>query len=302
MTTHGRPLALAAGTVPDLDPAAAVRCAADAGYSLAGVRLTGAHPADSVRPVAAALTATGVGLLDVEYVRLLPGPLSDAQRRVADAAGELGARHLLVVSDDPDEAATCAKLAELGELLAGSPTRPALEFMLFTAVRTPIDAVRIAHAVPGVGVVLDVLHLHRAAGPATGDAAGPAIDPAIDPAVDPAVDPAIDPAVISYAQLCDVTAAVAPADPDGLADEARHRREPPGRGLLALDRFVAALPPACPISVEVQSARLTSALGPAARAALVLDAAQTVLARARPQPPSVPTIGGGGLPPGVIPS
>lgn len=92
MTTHGRPLALAAGTVPDLDPAAAVRCAADVGYPLAGVRITGTHPAESVRPITAALTATGVELLDAEYVRLLPGPLSDAQRRLAGAAGELRAR------------------------------------------------------------------------------------------------------------------------------------------------------------------------------------------------------------------
>lgn len=107
--------------------------------------------------------------------------------------------------------------------------------------------------------------------------------------------------MISYAQLCDITAAVPPGDPCGLADEARTRREPPGRGLLALEEFVTALPPACPISVEVQSARLVSALGPAARAALVLDAAQAVLARARPHPASEPTISGG-LPPGVIPS
>lgn len=253
MNTAVNPLSLAAGTVLDLRPDAVVHCAADAGYPLTGVRL--ADPLAQAGPVAAALRSTGLGLLDVEVVRLSPGPLTGAQLRLADTAAELGARYLLVVSRDPDEAATAAKLAALVERLAGGPTRVALEFMIFTQVRTLADAVRIATAVPGLTVLMDPLHLHRAGDPL--DASG-----------------AVDPRLIGYAQLCDIAEPTAPAEP---AHEARRGREPPGHGILALARFVAGLPPGCPLSVEVQSDRLNAELDPTARAALVGRAARDVL-------------------------
>ncbi|HXV94686.1 MAG TPA: TIM barrel protein [Pseudonocardia sp.] len=252
----GHPLSLAAGTVLDLDPAGTVECAAEAGYPLVGVRLGDARAQGPA--VAAALCRTGVGLLDVEVARVGPGPLRDAHRRLADTATALGARYLVTVSTDPDEQATRAKLAELAELTAGGDTRIALEPMAFTAVRRLADAARIAAAVPRCTVLADPLHLHR-----SGDGT--------------AATTALDPRLVGYAQLCDVAdAATAPAD---LAHEARHERLPPGHGTLPLCRFLAGLPPGCPLGVEVQSDRL-AALEPAARAVLVRRAAGAVLERA----------------------
>jgi len=239
-------LSLAAGSVLDVAPAAVPGCAADAGYPLCGVRL--ADPAREVGPVASALASTGVALLDVEVVRLGPGPLTDTHRALARAADELGARFLLTVSHDPDEAGTVAKVSELAELLAGSLTRVALEPMMFTALRTRDDAERVAKAVPGTAVLLDPLHLYRAGTP---------------------LGALVDPALVGYAQLTDTATTATPTD---LAHEARHDRVPPGLGVLPLVTFLAALPPDLPLSVEVQSDHLTY-LTPVARARRLKSAA-----------------------------
>jgi sugar phosphate isomerase/epimerase len=214
-----RPLSLSAGSVLEAGPAEVVALAAASGYDLVGVRL--ADPGAQRAGVAAALADHPVGLLDVEVVRLGADPLTDHDRALADVAGELGARFLLTVSDQPDEEITIARAAELAALLRGSPARVALEPMRFTGVRDRDAAERIARAA-GVTVLLDPLHLHRAGD----DLAWPA-----------------DPALTGYAQLTDLAdPASAPSD---LADEARHHRVPPGYGRLDLDAFVAGLPRAC---------------------------------------------------------
>jgi sugar phosphate isomerase/epimerase len=255
-------LSLAAATVLDLSPAAAVECAAEAGYALCGVRLE--RPKAEGAAVAAALNRTGIGLLDVEVVRIGPGPLTDLHRRLAQVAGELGARFLLTVSQDPDEAATTDRVAELAALLAGSPTRVAIEPMVFTALRTRADAERLARAVPGTTVLLDPLHLYRA---------GTALD--LPP----------DPALTGYAQLSDTATETAPEDP---AHEARHDRVPPGHGVLPLAEFLTALPAGLPLSVEVQSDRLAAELDPVPRARMIRSAALATIAAAR-APAATPT-------------
>ncbi|MDD7937448.1 hypothetical protein PHK61_03335 [Actinomycetospora lutea] len=245
------PLSLSAGCVLDVEPAEVVALAAAGGYDLAGVRL--ADPRAQRPAVVRALAQHPVGLLDVEVVRLGAAPLSDHDRALADVAAELGARFLLTVSDDPDEDVTTARVAELAALLRGAPTRVALEPMRFTGVRTREAAERIARAA-GATVLLDPLHLHR-----TGDdLARPA-----------------DPALTGYAQLTDVAAPA--TTPDDLAHEARHDRVPPGEGGLDLRGFVAGLPPAVPLAVEVQSDRLRATTAPLERALLLCRAARTVL-------------------------
>ncbi|MCD2187899.1 sugar phosphate isomerase/epimerase family protein [Actinomycetospora soli] len=243
-------LSLSAGSVLDLAPADVVECAAATGYDLAGVRL--ADPRRDAPAVAAALARTGLGLLDVEVVRLGPGPLTDHHRELADAAATVGARFLLTVADHDDEALTVDQVAGLAARLHGSATRVALEPMVFTGLRRRADAERIARAA-GVSVLLDPLHLHRA-----GDDLG---------------TPASE--VIGYAQLTD-----APDPPSGTnpAHEARHLRVPPGEGGLDLGRFLTMLPADLPLAVEVQSDALLDT-APAERAAALLAATRTVLTR-----------------------
>ncbi|SHK53330.1 Sugar phosphate isomerase/epimerase [Pseudonocardia thermophila] len=241
---------LSAATVLDLAPGDVPRCAADAGYPFCGVRFS--DVAAQAPAVAAGLRSSGVELLDVEVVRLGPDGVTDEHRRLADAAAELGARFLLTVSQDPDLAATTDRVAAVADLLAGSTTRVAIEPMLFTGIRTRSDAERVARAVPGTVVLLDPLHLHRAGTPLSQPA---------------------DPDLTGYAQLCDAAA----EEPLDLAHEARHERLVPGEGVLALSEFLAALPPATPLSIEVQSDQLAAMLEPFPRAVLVREAAEKLL-------------------------
>lgn len=261
MADPAHPLSLSAGCVLDLAPAETVACAAEAGFTMVGVRL--ADPRADAPGVAAQLAATGLELLDVEVVRVGPGPLTDAHRALADAAAELGARFLLTVADDPGGhdpglVATSTRIAELADRLHGAGTRVALEPMRFTAVRTRAAAEQIARGVGDVVVLPDPLHLHRAGE----DLAAPA-----------------DPALTGYAQLSDVAEpASAPVD---LSREARHHRVPPGQGGLDLTGFVDALPDGVPLAVEVQSDELRRSTPPVARALLLRRAAQDVLAARR---------------------
>ncbi|GLZ43968.1 hypothetical protein Acsp06_01530 [Actinomycetospora sp. NBRC 106375] len=252
----GHALSLSAGCVLDLAPAEVVACATAAGYDLAGVRL--ADPRGQRAAVTAALARDGIGLLDVEVVRLGTEPLADADRALADVAADLGARFLLTVSDTPDEDVTTARVAELAARLRGSGTRVALEPMRFTGVRTRDAAEHVARAVgDGVTVLLDPLHLHRAGDDLTRPA---------------------DPALTGYAQLTDLAdPATVPSDPDALVREARHDRVPPGHGGLDLGGFVAGLPAGVPLAVEVQSDRLAATTAPLERALLLRLAAETVL-------------------------
>ncbi|MHC1557579.1 sugar phosphate isomerase/epimerase family protein [Actinomycetospora sp. C-140] len=247
------PLSLSAGCVLDLGPAEVVACATAAGYDLAGVRL--GDPWGQRDAVAGALARDGIGLLDVEVVRLGTAPLGEHELALADVAADLGARFLLTVSDDPDEDVTAARVAELAARLRGSGTRVALEPMRFTGVRTRDAAERVARAVgDGVTVLLDPLHLHRAGDDLTRPA---------------------DPALTGYAQLTDLAdPATVPDDP---AREARHDRVPPGHGGLDLGGFVAGLPAGVPLAVEVQSDRLAATTAPLERALLLRLAAETVL-------------------------
>jgi sugar phosphate isomerase/epimerase len=254
-------ISLAAGTVLDAGPEATLDAAAATGYDAAGLRLD----ADTGPTVVAALRRRaddhGLTLLDLEVVRLGPDRDIGEALRLLDLAVVLGARFLLTVSSHPDPAATRAELATLVGAARGGPTRIALEFMRFTRIPTLAAAVATLDDIgagPDVAAVLvDALHLRRS-GESPADVA------------------AVAPERIGYWQICDGPAA-GPADLDAVADEARHHRLAPGEGDLALHDLLAALPAGLPVSVEVQSDRLTADLDPTSRARHLLKATRAVL-------------------------
>ena len=151
-----RIFSLASLTVLELSPPQMVEVAARAGYSHVGLRLVPATPeehhfplvadADLRRQTLARLRDTGIGVLDVEILRLKP------ETRVADfeailaVGAEFGASELLLAGNDSDEARLTDNFAALCDLAGPYGLHPHLEFMPWTDARNLEQAVRIVEA------------------------------------------------------------------------------------------------------------------------------------------------------------
>jgi sugar phosphate isomerase/epimerase len=262
----GRLLSLAAGTVLDVtSPVVLVDVAADAGYGAVGIRFRAPGPDAGTAPrIRERLRTRGIEVLDVEYARLTgDGRHDDWNARLVDFAGEVGAAHLLTISLDPEPGRTAESLAALAERAARRSVVPVLEFMRFTTVRSLAEATAVIEATgrDDLGVLVDALHLARC-GETPADVAG------------------LAPRLLPYAQICDAPAGAPDDSDEGLGVEARRARLLPGHGALPLHDFVAALPPRCPLSVEVMSDRLRQELDPVARAVTAREATTRVLAAA----------------------
>jgi len=256
-----RALSLAALTVLDLAPPEQVRCAAGAGYSHVGLRpvpATDSEPTWALvgdtplrRDVLAALRDSGIGVLDIEILRLKPETDVAAFEPVLETGAVLGARFVLVAGNDPDEARTVERLGCLAELASRYGLMPCLEPMPWTDVGDFAQALRIVEATGrgDVGVLVDPLHFDRGGSDAVeiGSAA---------------------PGRLPYMQLCDAPAE-RPSDLQGLLLQARAERLPPGEGGLDLRRLLAAMPAGQPLSLEVPM--VSRGLAPLARARLVRD-------------------------------
>lgn len=240
-STSCGPLGLSALTVLDFPPTDTISAAAAAGFDAVGVRV---HPAGSEpawpllddtpmrREVLHRLADTGITLWDIEVLRLREDKTLDEQLAILDAGHVLGARYVLVNVNDPD---TGRRLERLNLLAQEADTRSltlAVEFMVFTEVRTLSDALGLVRQIDGPAVVLpDSLHFARSGGHATDLAALPH-------------------ELVPYAQLCDTVTDPGPASSEEALAEARTGRRLPGDGDLPLWDFVRALPPGTALSVE----------------------------------------------------
>lgn len=258
------PLAIAAGMLLDLeDPVRTVEVAAEAGFDGVGVRVIGAHPdAATLTRIRRTLERTGLTLLDLELIALDgDGLLEAADERTLSAAVELQPRHLTVVSYADDRGRTAAGLDHICEIVGDAGVVPALEFLPFSGVRTFAEARSIVEEVgrERAAVLVDVLHIVR-----SGD--------------EPEVLEGSDATTIPYVQLCDAPAQ--PADPSdrGLYREAVAERVLPGDGDLPLARFLRALPPVTPLSVEVLSKPLMRSMEPLERAVAARETTEALLA------------------------
>ena len=123
-------------TVFDLGPVEAVRVAAKTGYDLVGLRLLptaalGELMTDDrlLAETTASIRDTGIGVADVEIVRLKPETDVAAFAPFFARAERLGARNVLVAGDDPEEARLTERFAALARLTAGHGLTVDLEFM-----------------------------------------------------------------------------------------------------------------------------------------------------------------------------
>ena len=261
----GRLISLAAGVLPEFSPVDMATAAVVSGWPAVGIWVDSALWTSSIAAEIRARTGdAGVTVLDVEVIWLQPGDDDPAHFRIIDAGAAIGARNALVVSSDPDRAATAAKLARLIDHAAGSGMRVSLEFAAFTTVGTLAEAVRILDLSgrPDAGLLVDPLHFAR-----TG--------------AQPADLAAIDKRRFAYAQLCDAPATgPAVSDIPGIVHEALDLRMNVDDGGLPLGALLHALGPDLALSIELRSQALREAFpDPTDRAAALLASTRRGLAR-----------------------
>ena len=257
-------IGLASGVLVDHSVETTIEAAARAGFASVGLWLEPAQwTAHRVQAVRGQLREAGLKAIDAEVLRMRPGPLPDEQRRMIGIAAELGAANVLVVGTEgmPEALAdTFAALCREGE---AHGVNIALEFMLFSAVPTLVQARAMVAAAgsPAASLLIDPLHLDRA-GHSPADVAALPRD------------------WLRYAQFCDAPPAHLPReDHAGLLQEARDDRALPGEGVLPLADLLRALPAGLPLSVELRARALREAFPePVARARAVFEATSRFLA------------------------
>lgn len=170
-----RAYSLAYLTAAPLSPPDVVTLGAKLGYSAVGVRALSAAPGGDFDPLiedkallretVARIRDAGVGVFDVEIVRLAPDFSVDRFRPFLDVCGALGAKAVLVAGDDPDAARLTASYAAFCDAAAPYGLSADLEFMPWTAVPNARAALRIVEAAarPNGGVLVDSLHAGRSA-------------------------------------------------------------------------------------------------------------------------------------------
>jgi sugar phosphate isomerase/epimerase len=261
-----------------LTPPQAVRLAGQLGYSFVGLRLLSNGPGgpqqfligqpEVLRETVAAQQDTGVGVFDLEIIRLAEGFDARSYLPLLEAGAALKAKAVLVAGDDTDEARLSENYARLCELMQAYGLTADLEFMPWTAVPDAKAALRVINAAgrPGnAGILVDALHVARSA-------------TTLDDIR------AIPRALLHYAQICDAPTSAPPPKGIGRAftveemiHTARCERLLPGEGGIHLKSLFAALPPDLPVSVEVPHEKRLAELGQTEWARQALAASRVLL-------------------------
>ena len=240
-----RQLSLAHLTVLDTTPPELVTVAASAGFRSIGIRLTATpsvgvppydvlHEGPLLRETLLRLADTGISVLDTEFLRFEPEHPIGIPEGFLEVSARLGAKHVLVMSAEPDEARTIERFCELCDRAASYGLRVGLEFAIYTGVRTLAQAADVVAQSKraNASVLIDALHWSRSGGL-------------------PAHIARLDPSLFRYAQICDAGPDTpGPGDTPALIREARTGRLLPGEGVLPLAELVAALPDTVPLAIE----------------------------------------------------
>lgn len=237
------PIALASGVLPEFAPQVMARAAIRAGFDAVGLWVEpGEWTSTTTAEVCAILADSALPVIDVEVVWLKPGPLDERHLGIIDVGRAIGASNVLVVSSDPDDSGTAAKFAALCTH-AGPDIRIALEFGIFTAVKTIGQATAILAEVDhsAAALLVDPIHLARSGGTLADVAEVPRH-------------------LLAYAQFCDAGPLTYDLnDPKAVITEAIDGRLLPGEGVLPLSALLLTLPANLPLSIEMRSKALRHA-------------------------------------------
>lgn len=248
-------------------PPEAVRVAAANGYQHVGLRLWPNAPGapqqflldrpQALRETQAALADTGVGIFDVEIIRIGADFNPHTWDALYDACAALKAKAILVAGDDTDEARLTQNYARLCEVMAPYGLSADLEFMPWTAVKDANSALRIvrnAGTPANAGILVDALHFGRSTSTLDDIRAIPR-------------------QLLHYAQICDAAAGTH-FSTEQLIHTARCERLLPGDGSIDVQGLFDALPADLPVSVEVVNFVREKTATPGEWAAICLAASQ----------------------------
>jgi len=236
------PLSLAHLTVLDLAPPEMIRVAARCGYQTVGLRLiavTDTTPgyslmddASLMRETKKAMQDEGVGVFDIEFLKITPETEVEALEELIVAGAELGAKHLITAPYDPDLNRLSETLGQLAELTAQYKMSPVLEFFPWTNVPSLHEVLDVVEkAGPAVGVLVDTLHFNRS-------------DSSLSELAK------VDPSRLPFMHLCDAPIMESYTTED-LFFAGRAERLPPGEGKINLADIVRLMPENMPISLEI---------------------------------------------------
>ena len=232
-----RLISLAAGVIPELmkDPARFVEVTAGAGWKATGVWFDQeSWSSTTSREVKKRIDDNGIEVVDMEVIRL--GRSIDKGKALIEAACEVGAKNILVVSslhsfeETADQLSHLCSLAEAGDIVI------CLEFMKFTSVKSLSDALDIIRLVDAqnIGILLDLLHVVRS---------GTTFKEIED----------CDPNLFPYVQWCDGTAQPIGWSDSELITDALDDRLIPSEGKLDARKFESLFDVGVPFSIEVRS-------------------------------------------------
>ena len=235
-----RLLSLAAGVIPELiqDPARFVEVTAGAGWKATGVWFDQkSWSSTTSREVKRRIDDTGIEAVDMEVIRL--GRSIDTGKALIEAACEVGAKNILVVSSLHSSEETADQLSHLCSLAKAGDITICLEFMKFTSVKSLSDALEVVKLVdaPNVGILLDLLHVVRSG----------TTFKQIE---------ACDSRLFPYAQWCDGTAQPVGWSDSELITDALDDRLIPSEGKLDALEFESLFDTGIPFSIEVRSKHL----------------------------------------------
>ncbi|OCX67341.1 endonuclease [Thioclava sp. SK-1] len=250
----------------EMDPPRLIHAAGAAGFDAVGLRLLRVT-ADSpgyplmedhamMRATLGAMAATGVGVSDIEFVKLDPQTEVTALQPMLECGAALGAKTLITAPYDPDLSRLGDRLSQLSDLSQAHGIQTVLEFFPWTSVPDLATCWQVVQAAgPQVGMLVDSLHFDRS---------GSGLDMLAQ----------IPPQRLPFAHLCDAPVHDSYSTQQ-LIHTAREDRLPPGQGQIDLRAFIAALPADLPLGLEVPMT--STGASDVARLTAILAAARGVV-------------------------